>query len=125
MARRSPARILAPLALVGAVVATIVVVQASTSGSGESSTATTTPSGGQRGGGADGGSRTVPADHTRTKSPARSYTVKPGDILTTVSERTGVSVQRLQELNPDLDPQALQVGQKLKLAAAAGTDQTP
>jgi LysM repeat protein len=41
-----------------------------------------------------------------------------------VSERTGVSVDTLQELNPDIDPQSLQVGQRIRLvpkaAGAAG-----
>jgi LysM repeat protein len=116
MAHRSPARILAPLALVGAVVATIVVIQASTGGSGDSSggstsTATATRTGDRRG--AETDARTTTTEEPRRQR--RMYTVKPGDILSTVSEETGVSVDRLQELNPDLDPQALQVGQKIKL----------
>ena len=45
----------------------------------------------------------------------RSYTVRSGDTLGSIAEDTGVSVEDLQRLNPDLDPQALGAGQKLKL----------
>jgi len=32
-----------------------------------------------------------------------------------IAEKTGVPVERLQELNPELDPQNLIVGQRVKL----------
>jgi LysM repeat protein len=41
--------------------------------------------------------------------------VKTGDTLGSIAERTGVDVETLQELNPDLDPQALVSGQRIKL----------
>jgi LysM repeat protein len=41
--------------------------------------------------------------------------VRTGDTLSSISLDTGVSVDRLQELNPDVDVQALQPGQRLKL----------
>ncbi|HEY6780051.1 MAG TPA: LysM domain-containing protein [Thermoleophilaceae bacterium] len=44
-----------------------------------------------------------------------SYTVKTGDTLGAIAEQTGVSVEQLQELNPELDPQALVSGQRIKL----------
>jgi LysM repeat protein len=43
------------------------------------------------------------------------YVVQAGDTLGGIAERTGVSVERLQELNPNVDPQALTSGQRLKL----------
>ncbi len=49
------------------------------------------------------------------KPVERRYTVRAGDTLSAISLETGVSVARLQELNPDLDVQALQPGQRLKL----------
>ena len=58
--------------------------------------------------------RERPASRDRA-SGAATYTVKTGDTLASIAERTGVSVERLQELNPNLDPQALATGQKLKL----------
>jgi hypothetical protein len=44
-----------------------------------------------------------------------TYTVKTGDTLAGIAEKVGVGVERLQELNPELDPQALVSGQKIKL----------
>ena len=47
--------------------------------------------------------------------PQDVYTVKTGDTLGSIAEETGVPVERLQELNPEVDPQALVSGQKIKL----------
>ena len=41
--------------------------------------------------------------------------VQAGDTLGGIAEKTGVSVETLQELNPNVDPQALTSGQRLKL----------
>jgi teichoic acid transport system ATP-binding protein len=49
------------------------------------------------------------------RSSRSTYVVQTGDTLGGISEETGVSVERLQELNPNLDPQALVSGQRLKL----------
>lgn len=46
---------------------------------------------------------------------ARFYTVKTGDTLAAIAETVGVPVDTLLELNPDLDPQALVSGQKIRL----------
>lgn len=48
-------------------------------------------------------------------SGERSYTVEAGDTLDAIAGKTGVAVEELQQLNPDLDPQALATGQKVKL----------
>jgi LysM repeat protein len=50
-----------------------------------------------------------------TKNRQKAYVVKEGDTLTGISERTGVPVDEIEALNPRIDPQALQAGQKLKL----------
>jgi LysM repeat protein len=56
------------------------------------------------------------SETTTTQTPRRrTYTVKTGDTLGAIAEKTGVSVERLQELNPELDPQALLSGQKINL----------
>jgi LysM repeat protein len=109
MARRSPARWLAPLALVAIVLALaeVVIRTLPSSGSSTPSTATT--------------QRTTPAKTTTTgrrarRRAARTYTIRPGDTLSQVAVRTGVSVQRLQELNPRVDAGALHAGQTLRLA---------
>jgi LysM repeat protein len=108
----NPARLLAPLALVAAALAIYFVVRSELSDGGaaapvtspassttEARTSTTSRSGGSK----------------RSGRRAKTYTVRPGDVLSGIAERTGVSLSRLQELNPDVDPQALRSGQKLKL----------
>lgn len=50
----------------------------------------------------------------RNRPPAR-YVVQNGDTLIEISEKTGVSVDRLRRLNPGIDPQILVSGQTLRL----------
>lgn len=45
----------------------------------------------------------------------KNYKVRAGDTLSAISERTGVPMSRIEELNPRIDPQALIQGQSLKL----------
>ena len=101
--RRSAARLIAPLALVLSAVAVLVVINAST-GSKESGSepARTT-------------STTTESTTTSKQRVRPSYTVKLNDTLERISEKTGVSVAVIESLNPDLDPQNLIVGQKIKL----------
>jgi len=106
--RSSPARFLAPLALVAFALAVVLIVVAS-SGSGDG--------GGGDGDAARGGNSGTGTSSTQT-TPRRTratYTVKTGDTLGAIAEKTGVTVERLQTLNPELDPQALLSGQKIKL----------
>jgi len=102
MAGRRLARFLAPLALIAALVGVIAVVALSGPG-GSSPSTSATPA-----------ARTTPVSKGRTH--ARAYVVKPGDSLTAIAERTGVSIDVIETLNPDVDPQALHVGERLKLA---------
>lgn len=116
MSSRSPARWLAPLALLVAIAAVGYVVSSATRDDEE-----TGPSSGQReetsrqrtqtDGKTSTGSRTT----TASSSEPRNYTVKAGDTLGMIAEQTGVPVERLQELNPDLDPQSLTVGERIRL----------
>lgn len=46
---------------------------------------------------------------------AKDYVVKPGDSLSAIAARTGVSLASLEALNPGVDPRALHTGQHLKL----------
>jgi LysM repeat protein len=105
--RRSPARLLAPLALIAVAFAVVAVVL--------SSSGTDNDGGGDAT--ANRPSTSAPSSTTTTTpAPRRStYTVKTGDTLNAIAEKTGVSVERLEELNPDLDPQALLSGQKINL----------
>lgn len=53
---------------------------------------------------------------SRTKSArATVYSVRSGDTLGVIAERLGTSVDRLMELNPGIDPQALRVGQPIRV----------
>jgi LysM repeat protein len=105
MARRSPARLLAPLALVGFVIALLVVIN---------------------GAGSDGGSEktgakpkatatATPTKKQKARQKRRRYVVKAGDTPSGIAEKTGVPLSQILELNPDLDDQTLTVGDKLKL----------
>jgi LysM repeat protein len=55
------------------------------------------------------------ARESRTRVSRSVYVVQSGDTLGGIAEKTGVSVETLQELNPNVDPQALTSGQRLKL----------
>lgn len=54
--------------------------------------------------------QTVPAPS------GRFVKVQPGDTPTSIADRSGISTERLLELNPSIDPAALKPGQNLKLA---------
>ena len=107
MAARSPARWLAPLALVTAAVAVYAVVSTGlgTDGAGTSEPARTS------------GSRGRPASQTSDGDArrARTYVVKPGDTLSGIAATTRVPLSTLTRLNEDLDSQSLQAGQRVKL----------
>ena len=68
------------------------------------------------------GARDLPAaterdraqEKKRKRTPA-TYTIKANDTLSGIAEKNGTTVERLQELNPQLDPQGLVAGQKIKL----------
>ena len=88
---------MAPLALV-AFTAVVVALATNSSGTSQTSTASTA---------------------TRTVSHAprhRLVIVHTGDSLSGIAVRNGVSVARIEQLNPQLNPNALNVGQRLKLA---------
>jgi LysM repeat protein len=117
--RRSPARFLAPIALIAVIVAAYIVVQQYRDGTQADGSATTTSTL-ERGSGSNTATTTEAADKKKKKKK-KVYVVKPGDILSTVAEKTGLTVEELQQYNPDIDPQALQVGQKLKLTASGSS----
>ncbi len=106
--RRRLSRLFAPLALVAVAAALAGVVINSNVVNGDEG---------------DGGERTTERtstgaeeqnDRPRQRTRAR-YTIKTGDTLGGIAEKTGVSVERLEALNPELDPQALVAGQRIKL----------
>jgi hypothetical protein len=109
MAHRSPARWLAPLALLICALAVYLVVHASLdtgNGAKESSTTTTrSPS----------TATTTTGTIAAKSATARSYTVRAGDVLSAIAVKTGVTVDEIQKLNPSIDARTLRPGQKLRL----------
>ena len=97
----SPARLAAIAALAVGLVALVIVFAASLGGGDEGA-------GNSQGGGAG---QTQP----RQNRTARIYVVKPGDTLSTIAAKTGVGVAELQRLNPDIDPQVMRSGQRVRL----------
>jgi LysM repeat protein len=106
MAGRSPARFLAPIALVAFGLALFIVVSNTTRDGGEET-------------GAQGTSAPAEATPTpkaeRKRRTRKTYTVKAGDTPSGISVKVGIPLDQIYELNPDLDPQALAPGTKIKL----------
>ena len=116
-ARRSPLRFLAPVALVIFGLALLLIVSTSNGGD-ENDTPTASEQAKERDlGKAEKRARRARRDAASNegKLPTDTYTVKSGDTLGSISEKTGIPVAKLQELNPELDPQQLVSGQKIKL----------
>ena len=102
MAGRSPARYLAPLALAAVIAGTYLVVhnglqkkQAPTVSLPQSTHRVTR--------------------QQRKYARVKFYTVKSGDNLTTIANTTGIPIATLESLNPRIDPNSLQTGQRLRL----------
>jgi LysM repeat protein len=107
MAGRSPARFIAPLALVAVAVALFMVVSSSLNES-ESGTTPDQTSGNQP-------TASPTKDDKRERKGPRRYRVKTGDTPSSIAEKTGVPLEQILRLNPDLDPQTLAPGQRIKL----------
>jgi LysM repeat protein len=113
MARRSPARFLAPLALVGFVIALFVVVNgtrddAGSGGAGATPAASASPT-------PAASASPTPSKKQKARKVRKTYKVKPGDTPSSIAVKTHVPLSQIQELNPELDDQTLSVGQKIKL----------
>jgi LysM repeat protein len=105
--RRTPARWLAPLALVTVAVAVYAVVDNTllkddTSPNGSTTTQQSKPA-----------KKTTASKKSRKR---RMYTVRSGDTLSAIAVKTGVSLDTLQRLNPKLDADTLHAGQRVRLA---------
>jgi LysM repeat protein len=105
---RSPLRIVAPVAVVVFGIAALLVVANSGSSGGGSQGATKLEQ-------QDLGAQQKAAARRRRLLAKGTYTVRRNDTFGSISEKTGVPVDRLQELNPDVDPQSLHAGEKIKL----------
>lgn len=69
------------------------------------------------GGGASGAATTAPRSQSvlQRRRPYLYY-VHAGDSVSVIAERYGLSVAQIGRLNPGLDSNALQIGQRIKLA---------
>lgn len=115
--RRSPLRILAPLAIVAFALALILVLSGGSGG-----TSGTKADNVQKardlgptvkpGSGSSGGTTTASSGGSL---PQSVYVVKDGDTLGGIAQVTGVPVNKLQDLNPGLDQFSLVAGQRIKL----------
>lgn len=100
--QRWGARGLALLALAAAVIALVVVIGGSVGS----------------GGGGDGerrGERRERERREQAQPQGETYVVQPGDSLSGIADQANVQEEELLRLNPDVDPQALQPGQTLRL----------
>ncbi|MBI4898234.1 MAG: LysM peptidoglycan-binding domain-containing protein [Actinobacteria bacterium] len=114
------ARLLAPVALVICAIAVFSVLSSgsdtTTKGAGDGSkSATSGQSDSSGSGSSDSGKGDTTTESGEVVPAKATYKVKPGDSFAAIAEQTGVDVDKLAELNPDVDPRALQPGQKLKL----------
>lgn len=53
--------------------------------------------------------------HGTTHRRVRTYTVQAGDTFGSIAQKTGTTVARLEQLNPNVDPNALQVGETIRV----------
>ena len=103
MAGRSPARFLAPLALVAVAFALFSILGGG--GGGDEDPATTNQP----------RATATATPKKETKRKRKVYVVKPGDTPSGIAEKTGVSLEQLEKANPDLDPQLLAPGQRIRI----------
>jgi len=108
MAGRSPARFIAPLALVAFALALFIVLDRTTGGNDEKEANGNNAA-------QDAGKQSSKKEGKKKKAKAKTYTVKAGDTPSGIAEKTGVPLDTILELNPDIDPQTLAPGQVLKL----------
>ncbi len=113
MSRRhsSLARLAAPVAFLLAVTVAVLIVRSALKSDDEATGPTTAR-------------ETVPATASRTstrpgrttRSPrARFYEIQPGDTLETVAAKFDTSVEQLLVLNPEVDPVALGIGERIRV----------
>jgi LysM repeat protein len=103
---RNPARYIAPLALAAAITATYLIVHHAVANKHSS---TTTPT-------VQTTDTVLGTSHSRpTVSKAKFYVVKPGDSLSGIAAKTGVSMATIEALNPSVNPNTIQPAQRLRL----------
>jgi spore germination protein YaaH len=97
--RASLARYGAPLAFLAAVTAAVLLVRAGLDGSSNQSP----------------GPPPVVTTTGEVPSGRQFYRVRPGDSFATIAARLGTTPERLQALNPGVEPTSLRVGQRIRV----------
>ncbi len=105
-------RVLAPLAFF--VAATVLILLVQNALSSDDGVSDPTPTQSAPGPTTSGGETTTGETATEPRR-RRHYRVKEGDLLETIAAEFNTSVERLLELNPGIDPQALTVGQRIRV----------
>ena len=106
MNRRNVARVAAPVAFLAAVTIGAVVVRAGfehgkhRANTRPTAVTTTTKTTGTQG-------------HKRRQ--LRTYTIQSGDTFASIAIKEGTTVARLEHLNPNVDPDTLHVGEKIRV----------
>jgi LysM repeat protein len=113
-APRSPLRFLAPVALVIFAIALLMILSSSNGGN-SGGTPSANESTKQRDLGSTAKKPRKKTNGATARLPTKTYTVKTGDTLGSIAEKTGIPIAKLQELNPQIDPQQLSSGQRIKL----------
>jgi LysM repeat protein len=110
------ARFAAPAAFLAAVTVAVLLVRAGLSASDEPSTTTATTA----------ATRATPTPRTTTTRATttagtttagepRFYTIESGDTFASVAAEFDTTVEQLRELNPEVDPTQLTIGQRIRV----------
>lgn len=105
MKRRGFAHYAAPIAFLAAMTIIVLIVHSALQNGkhgGPTTTTTTTTTGARH-------------HHRKPHGHARTYTVRSGDTLGSIAQKEGTTVARLEQLNPKVNPNALQVGETIRV----------
>jgi LysM repeat protein len=97
-----------PVLFLVAVTIAVLIIRGGLSGGTQSSTATSNTH----------KAATTSATTSTLPTKTRYYTIRSGDTFGAIAAHFGVSVDDLTALNPDVEPTALRVGQKIKVGKA-------
>ena len=53
--------------------------------------------------------------HGHKHGQTRMYTVQSGDTLESIARKSGTTVAKLEQLNPNVEPTALHVGERIRV----------
>lgn len=121
------ARIVAPIAFLLAVTVLVLLVRSALDGSeqvaatdtvatGTEPAETQAPAEPDEPAETEGNQEPPPPPETEPPADATYYTIESGDTLEAIASEHDTTVERLLELNPGIDPVALTVGQRIRVA---------